>query len=44
MSSVKKCPSCGSVNITLWMGGNLGIQYQCKDCKYHGPLVVEEDE
>jgi len=43
MSSVKRCPSCGSKNVTLWMGAKLGIQYQCKKCGYHGPLVVEED-
>ena len=42
LNSVKRCPKCGSVSITLWMGAKLGIQYYCKDCGYRGPLVVEE--
>ncbi|MCK4531405.1 MAG: hypothetical protein KAT94_00920 [Candidatus Aenigmarchaeota archaeon] len=43
MKTVKKCPVCDSRSITLWMGAKLGIQYQCKKCGYHGPLVIEED-
>lgn len=39
----KKCPKCGSVDITLWMGAKLGIQYICKNCGYRGPLIVEEE-
>jgi predicted RNA-binding Zn-ribbon protein involved in translation (DUF1610 family) len=41
-NSVKKCPVCGSANVTLWMGASLGVQYFCKNCGYHGPLVIEE--
>jgi predicted RNA-binding Zn-ribbon protein involved in translation (DUF1610 family) len=43
MASVKKCPQCGSDDVTLWMGGKLGVQYMCKSCGYHGPLIIEED-
>ncbi|MFH1236941.1 MAG: hypothetical protein V1648_00875 [Candidatus Aenigmatarchaeota archaeon] len=39
----KKCPVCGSDDITFWMGAKLGVQYACKKCGYHGPLIVEED-
>ena len=41
--SRKRCPKCGSVDVTLYMGAKLGILYQCKNCGYRGPLVVEED-
>ncbi len=40
---MKTCPKCKSNNITLWMGGNLGIIYWCKDCGYRGVAVIEED-
>ena len=36
-----QCPECGSKNITLWMGGRLGMIYLCKDCGYRGPVVAE---
>lgn len=39
----KKCPECESKNVSLWMGGNVGIIYFCKECGYRGPLIVEED-
>ena len=39
---VKVCPVCASLNITLWQGASLGVQYFCKKCGYHGPLVIEE--
>ncbi len=42
--TVKKCPVCESTEITLWMGAKLGIQYFCKRCGYHGPLVIEEEK
>jgi predicted RNA-binding Zn-ribbon protein involved in translation (DUF1610 family) len=38
-----KCPKCGSVDVTLWLGGKLGTIYFCKECGYKGPIVVEED-
>ncbi len=40
---LKTCPQCGSKNITLYMGTQLGVQYQCKTCGYVGALVVESD-
>jgi len=40
----KKCPKCGSKNITLWMGSTLGTIYYCEDCKYRGPLIIEEEK
>lgn len=43
MAVKKTCPSCGSDSITLWMAAKLGVQYMCKSCGYHGPLIVEED-
>ena len=43
LSYTRKCPECGSKNITLWMGGEPGVIHVCKDCGYRGPLVVEED-
>jgi len=38
---VKKCPKCKSKNITLWIAGITGL-YFCKNCRYRGPLIVEE--
>ncbi len=43
LKHVKKCPQCGSVEVTLWMGAQAGMIYSCKDCGYRGPLVIEED-
>lgn len=40
---IKTCPQCGSMNIHLYMGGALGVQYKCKTCGYIGPLIVERD-
>ncbi len=40
---LKTCPSCGSANIKLYMGGQLGIQYKCETCGYIGPIIVEQD-
>jgi predicted RNA-binding Zn-ribbon protein involved in translation (DUF1610 family) len=39
----KKCPDCGSVNVKLWVGGRMGMIYECHECGYRGPLIVEED-
>ena len=38
---MKKCPKCGSVNLVLHVGGQIGM-YRCKDCGYIGPLIIEE--
>ncbi len=37
---VKRCPECGSA-VSLYMGGETGIQYQCNNCGYIGPLILE---
>ncbi len=42
--STKICPNCGSTNIFLWLGGKLGIIYECKDCGYRGSFVLERKE
>ena len=41
--TVKICPYCKSTNITPYVGFKCGILYQCNDCKYVGPLILEED-
>ncbi len=38
------CPSCGSCEIYPVAGGYIGPIYLCKDCGYHGSLVLEADE
>jgi len=43
MSGKFFCPQCESENITLYMGGQFG-KYQCKDCGYVGPLILEKVE
>ena len=40
---LKTCPKCKSENITLSMGGVFG-KWECKDCDYLGPIVVEQDK
>lgn len=35
-----KCPNCRSENIAFQSGGITGM-YECKDCGYMGPLVLE---
>ena len=40
---LKTCPQCGSADINLYMGGNLGMQYKCRTCGYIGALIVERD-
>ncbi len=41
--NVKKCPNCGSTDVTLYLGGQFGT-YICKNCGYIGPLILEEDK
>ncbi len=43
IKSIKRCPVCGSTQITLYMGGTTGYRYQCKKCGYVGALIIEED-
>jgi transposase-like protein len=40
---VKRCPSCKSDNVELYMGGMFG-NYQCNNCGYVGTFIIEEDE
>lgn len=35
------CPKCKLENVTLYMGGQFG-KYQCKDCGYIGPLILDK--
>lgn len=37
-----QCPNCKSSNIFLFAGGITG-SYQCKDCGYVGPIVIEKN-
>jgi hypothetical protein len=39
---IKRCPVCKSLEIDWFMGGWTG-NYTCKDCKYVGTFVIEED-
>jgi len=39
---IKHCPKCGSTEIYLWLGGNLGMIYRCKKCGYIGPVALEK--
>jgi len=42
LKTVKRCPKCGS-SVSLYMGSETGMQYQCSNCGYIGPLVLESD-
>jgi uncharacterized metal-binding protein (TIGR02443 family) len=42
--AAKICPKCKSLDIFLWLGGNAGIIYECKNCGYRGPVVLEKEE
>ena len=39
------CPHCGSEDIS-WASGlpHLGSLYDCRDCGYHGSLIVEDGQ
>ena len=39
---MKYCPKCGSKNLNYmpW----LGELYECRDCSYKGPLVIEDGD
>ncbi len=41
--STKHCPRCGSSNLR-WASGlpQLWSVYDCRECGYRGPLVVED--
>lgn len=36
------CPKCGSPRLYYFLGFKAGQIYVCKDCGYHGALVVED--
>ena len=40
---VLRCPECGSPRLFYFLGFYAGQIYQCKDCGYRGPLVIEEE-
>ena len=40
---VKKCPKCGSEDISTYLGGQTG-QYECKNCGYLGAMIIEEEK
>ena len=40
---VLRCPECGSPRLFYFLGSYAGQIYQCKDCGYRGPLVIEEE-
>ncbi len=39
----KKCPNCGSEDISLFIGGQSG-QYKCNECGYIGVMIIEEEK
>ena len=39
---VKFCPNCGSKEIELVAGGNIGM-YECKNCGFMGSIFPEID-
>jgi len=39
----KICPSCKQDNIQLHLGGLAGM-WECSNCGYLGPVVIEEAE
>jgi len=34
---------CGSDEVFLWLGGSIGSVYDCTDCLYIGPVLLETD-
>ncbi|KXB07906.1 hypothetical protein AKJ58_01495 [candidate division MSBL1 archaeon SCGC-AAA385D11] len=38
------CPECGSSRLYYFLGLKAGHIYVCKDCGYHGPVVIEGSE
>lgn len=40
-TSIQICPVCQSENLTPWAGGLSG-EMLCKDCGYHGALIIEK--
>lgn len=41
--NIKRCPNCGSSNIK-WVVPQLGPVWECFNCGYRGPLVIEEEK
>ena len=43
-ATINVCPKCGSKNIfytNRWLYGITPTQYECADCGYKGPIVME---
>lgn len=38
------CPRCGSHRLYYFVGGRGGWIYECKDCGYHGSVVIEDSQ
>ena len=41
LQKVDACPSCFSSHLVPYMGFELGKLYQCQNCGYEGPLIIE---
>ena len=39
---IRKCPKCKASKIMLHVGGLSGM-YECKECGYVGPIILEEE-
>ena len=42
ISKVALCPLCSSKDIVPYAGFSCGVVWQCKKCKYVGPLYIEK--
>ncbi len=38
------CPECGSHRLYYFVGGRAGWIYECKNCGYHGSVVIEDSK
>ena len=38
-----RCPNCRSEHIVFQAGGHTGM-YECKDCGYIGPIILEVEK
>ena len=40
---IKFCPRCGSSNVQWYLPQD-SSRWECKDCGYLGPLIIESEE
>ena len=40
---MRRCLVCGSDEVFLWLGGSIGSLYNCPNCHYVGPVVIETE-